>query len=223
MTSVNPTISRIESSDLPFLAEFIHSAKLSLSINRLLYQPWPNETVQRKQYTGAVEGAFADASMECFKATTEGDLNAIIGYMVLAKKTATKQDPLAPVPAKSVPPDNLPSAPEGMNPGVLAEVSAANVEVGRATENIDRYELIYMCVEPSYQRQGVGSRLLQLGFDRARAESLPLAVTAEAPAYGFFETLGFRETKHVDIDLRKYASANSGFGIFRLTGMMWRP
>lgn len=80
-----------------------------------------------------------------------------------------------------------------------------------------------MCVEPSYQRQGVGSRLIQLGFDRARAEGLPLAIAAEAPAYGFFDTLGFKETRHVDIDLRKYAPANSGFGIFRLTGMIWTP
>jgi predicted N-acetyltransferase YhbS len=80
-----------------------------------------------------------------------------------------------------------------------------------------------MCVEPSYQRQGVGSSLLQLGFDRARAEGLPLVVTAEAPAYGFFDTLGFKETRHVDIDLRKYAPPYSGFGIFRLTGMVWKP
>lgn len=84
-------------------------------------------------------------------------------------------------------------------------------------------ELVYMCVEPSRQRQGVGSSLLQLGFDRARAEGIPLAVSVEAPAYGFFDKLRFKETKHVDIDLRKYAPANSGFGVFRLTGMIWEP
>jgi predicted N-acetyltransferase YhbS len=76
-----------------------------------------------------------------------------------------------------------------------------------------------MCVEPSYQRQGVGSTLIQLGFDQARAEGLPLTVTAEAPAYGFSDALGFKETKHVDIDLRQYAPANSGFGIFRLRSL----
>ncbi|OQD69224.1 hypothetical protein PENPOL_c002G07238 [Penicillium polonicum] len=214
------SISRVAISDLPFLAKFIHSAKLSLSINRLLYQPWPNDPVQEKQYTGAVEGAFADSSMECFKAT-DGDSNAIIGYIVLARKAATKESLMAPAQSESS--DNGQNTPEGMNPGVLAEVSAANIAISKATENIDRYELVYMCVEPSYQRQGVGSRLIQLGFDRARAEGLPLAIAAEAPAYGFFDTLGFKETRHVDIDLRKYAPANSGFGIFRLTGMIWTP
>ncbi|KAJ6178164.1 hypothetical protein N7519_008625 [Penicillium mononematosum] len=218
MAGPNHTISPVESSDLPFLSKFIHSAKLSLSINRLLYQPWPNHPVQEKQYTGAVEGAFADSSMECFKAT-DVDSNAIIGYIVLARKTATKGDSMAP--AQST--DNGHNVPEGMNPDVLAEVSAANIAISKATENIDRYELVYLCVEPSYQRQGVGSSLLQLGFDRARAQAIPLATAAEAPAYGFFDKLGFKETRHVDIDLRKYAPENSGFGIFRLTGIIWKP
>lgn len=129
-------ISRVAISDLPSLAKFIHSAKLSLSINRLLYQPWPNDPVQEKQYTGAVEGAFADSSMECFKAT-DGDSNAIIGYIVLARKTATKESLMAPAQPESS--DNGQNAPEGMNPGVLAEVSAANIAISKATENIDRY------------------------------------------------------------------------------------
>ena len=128
------SISRVASSDLPFLAKFIHSAKLCLSINRLLYQPWPNDPVQEKQYTGAVEGAFADSSMECFKATDD-DSNAIIGYIVLARKSAIK-DLKVPVQSES---DNGQNTPEGMNPGVFAEVSAANIALSKATENIDRY------------------------------------------------------------------------------------
>lgn len=84
-------------------------------------------------------------------------------------------------------------------------------------------DVIYMCVKPSVQRHGVGSKLVQLGFDRAKAEGIPLAVCAEAPSIPFFDKLEFRETVHFDIDLRKYATANSGFGVFRLAGMMWHP
>jgi predicted N-acetyltransferase YhbS len=80
-----------------------------------------------------------------------------------------------------------------------------------------------MCVKPSHQRKGIGSKLVQLGFDRAHAEGIPLTICAEAPAYEFFNKLGFEDMTHYDIDLRKYAPANSGFGIFRLTGMVWRP
>jgi hypothetical protein len=141
MAGPNHTVSRVERSDLPFLAKFIHSAKLSLSINRLLYQPWPNDPVQQKQYTGAVEGAFADSSMECFKAI-DGDSNAIIGYIVLTKKTATKEDSMALSQSESA--NNGRNVPEGMNPGVLAEVSAANIAISKTTENMDRYGRVSM-------------------------------------------------------------------------------
>jgi hypothetical protein len=139
MAGSNHTISPAESSDLPFLAKFIHSAKLSLSINRLLYQPWPNDPVQKQQYRGAVEGAFADSSMECFKAT-DGHSNVIIGYIVLARKMAPKGGSMGPSQSA----DNGHNVPEGMNPGVLAEVSAANIAISKATENIDRYGKIFM-------------------------------------------------------------------------------
>lgn len=78
-------------------------------------------------------------------------------------------------------------------------------------------------MKPSLQGHGIGSKLVQLGFDRARAESIPFALCAEAPAHEFYVKLGFEETKHGDIDLNKYAPANSGFGNFRLTGMIWVP
>lgn len=79
-----------------------------------------------------------------------------------------------------------------------------------------------MSVKPSCQIQGIGSKLIQLGLDRSKDDGTLLHVCAEAPAYEFFAKMGFKTTKHFDIDLRKYASANSGFGIFRLSGMMWR-
>lgn len=80
-----------------------------------------------------------------------------------------------------------------------------------------------MCVKPFAQRKGLGSKLVQLGFDRARVAGIPLTVCAEAPSIPFFTAIGFKETNHVDMDLRKYAPANSGFGMFRLAGMLWNP
>jgi hypothetical protein len=58
-------------------------------------------------------------------------------------------------------------------------------------------------------------------FDRAKAEGVPLALCSEPAAYDFFVKLGFRDTRHVDIDLSKWAPAYSGFGMFRLAGMIW--
>ncbi|KAJ5120166.1 hypothetical protein N7448_010835 [Penicillium atrosanguineum] len=217
MAAPNYTIAPVLESDLPFLANFLHVAKLSLSINRLIFKDWPNDAVQMQMYTGAVRGGFSDPSMESFKAV-DSDSDEIIGYFALARKQ--------PVEETSVDAENKDSnqvIPDGLNPGLFEEVVKATDQISKKVEAMDRFELVYMCVKPSCQRNGIGSKLVQLGFDRAKAEGIPLAVCAEAPAYGFFVKLGFKDTTHCDMDLRRYAPANSGFGIFRLSGMIWRP
>ncbi|KAJ5594053.1 uncharacterized protein N7459_000261 [Penicillium hispanicum] len=218
MTTPDYSIAAVASSDLPTLARFIHDAKLALSINRLIFLDWPNEPVQSRQYTSAVQSGYDDPSIECFKAV-DNHSQEIIGYFVLGRKRSVEKTP--PIDIKND--DSKADVPEGLNPALLAEVVNATSLIARETEDIDRYELIYMCVKPALQRQGIGSELVRLGFERAQAEGIPLAVCAEAPAYKFFAKLGFKETTHVDIDLRNYAPANTGFGIFRLTGMIWRP
>jgi N-acetylglutamate synthase-like GNAT family acetyltransferase len=73
------------------------------------------------------------------------------------------------------------------------------------------------------RRHGIGSELVRQCFDRARAENLPLVVCAEPEAHPFFTAIGFQDTEHADIDLSQWASLYSGFGTFRLTGMIWSP
>ena len=55
---------------------------------------------------------------------------------------------------------------------------------------------------------------------RAEDAALPLSVCSEPGAHKFFLTLGFKDMKHAEIDLRNWAEENSGFGVFRLTGMV---
>ncbi|CAI7624250.1 unnamed protein product [Penicillium manginii] len=217
MAAPNYSILSVEEADLPLLAKFVHASKLRLSINRLLFEDWPNETIQMKMYTDAVTSGFKDPNTECFKAV-DTDSNEIIGYFVLARKRPAQKLPEYELGAN---PDQ--ETPEGLNPSLFAEVMTASAEIAKATENMDFFHLIYICVEPRVQRHGVGAKLVQLGFDRAKAENIPFALGAEAPSHGFYVKLGFKETTHADIDLAKYASAHSGFGVFRLNGMIWYP
>ncbi|KAJ5621561.1 hypothetical protein N7528_006344 [Penicillium herquei] len=209
-------IERIDREDLPFLGKFIHSAKLALSINRLIYLNWPDEELQSAQYLRAVTSGFHNTSAECFKAI-DNVTGEIVGYINITGKSQEAEnlsdknpDPKAPIP-------------DGLNPPLLAEVDNAVSEIAKETDGMERFAITYMCVKPTAQRNGVGSKLVQLGIDRAKAGGVPLTVCAEAPSIPFFTSLGFVETKHVDMDLRKYAPDNSGFGIFRLAGMIWRP
>lgn len=76
-------------------------------------------------------------------------------------------------------------------------------------------------MKPSLRRRGIGSLLVQIAFDKAKAEGLPLVVLSEPEAHPFMVKQGFTDRKHVDIDLAKWAAPYSGFGLFRLFEMIW--
>lgn len=146
MAASNHIIAPVESSDLPFLARLVHAAKLSLSINRLLYQPWPNEDVQKKQYTGAVEGGFADSSMECFKAT-DSVSNDIVGYIVFTRKQAVhmeEEEPAPTIASSASEQNNNNKTPKGINAGLLSEISNAAAQLAKATASIERYGKVFL-------------------------------------------------------------------------------
>ncbi|KAJ5769433.1 hypothetical protein N7520_003992 [Penicillium odoratum] len=205
------TVNPVTSSDLPALTNLIHSAKLALSINRLIFLNWPNEKLQVTLYSRAVQGGYDDPVTECFKAV-DNETQEIIGYIVLERKTP--QDSQESEKTER-------SVPDGLNPPLLADVENATRQIAKEVNDMHRFDVIYMCVKPAFQGRGIGSQLVQLGFDRAKAEDIPLSVCAEAPSIPFFKKIGFKETIHVDMDLQKYAPAHSGFGVFRLAGMIW--
>lgn len=88
MASLKYYIAPVTKADLPTLANLFHSAKLPLSINRLIFNKWPNEELQIKLYTDTVEGAIADPDTVSFKAVD--DSNRIIGYLVLSRRKLSK-------------------------------------------------------------------------------------------------------------------------------------
>jgi N-acetylglutamate synthase-like GNAT family acetyltransferase len=60
-------------------------------------------------------------------------------------------------------------------------------------------------------------------IDKAKTLNIPVALSSEPQVYSFFKKWGFEDTKHVDVDLAKWAPPYSGFGIFRLAGLIWYP
>ncbi|KAH6972181.1 acyl-CoA N-acyltransferase [Ilyonectria sp. MPI-CAGE-AT-0026] len=205
----------VESSDLATLAEFVYESKLNLTINRLLYKDWPNEVAQRHQYALAVEGGFKNPETESLKVVDAS--GEIVGYLALTRihpKSTEK-------PVDEDKWSQQQSATDVFNQDVLNAVIQGVAEVAEVTQTMDRYEVTYIYVKPSYRRQKIGAQLIQEGFNRAKAAGVPLVVATEPAAYDFFAKLGFKDTKYVDFDLRKWASPYSGFGIFRLAGMIW--
>lgn len=85
-----------------------------------------------------------------------------------------------------------------------------------------RIELTFIYVKPSHRQKGIGALLLEEAVRRAHADRVPLALCSEPAPYSFYKNRGFEDTKHVDIDLRLWAPPNTGFGIFRFSGMIKR-
>jgi len=75
-------------------------------------------------------------------------------------------------------------------------------------------------VLPDHRRKGLGSKLVKMCIEKAKSEALPLVVLSEPEAHGFCLKLGFEDTQQADIDLRKWAPELSGFGMFRVWGMV---
>jgi GNAT superfamily N-acetyltransferase len=220
-------------SDLPMLAEFVHSSKLCLTINRLLYLDWPNDAAQKPQYRRAVESSFNDDMVQCLKAVDE-ESNELVGYLVLTPKTPIEARKDTEIGSDA----EEQRVPKGMHAGVWSAVTNAAAEINRETDSLDHLgmqipssklgpqgltkgtELTYIYVKPSHRQKGIGSLLLQEAFRRAHAARVPLALCSEPAAYNFYKNRGFQDTKHVDIDLRLWAPPYTGFGIFRLSGMI---
>lgn len=133
MAAPNYTITPVSESDLPFLASFIHTAKLSLSINRLIFNDWPKDATQTQMYTGAVRGGYADPSTECFKAV-DCNSDEIIGYFVLARKQAVQE-----TPAEAENKYSTPVIPDGLNLGLFGEVMNATKQISQNVEAINRF------------------------------------------------------------------------------------
>lgn len=64
----------------------------------------------------------------------------------------------------------------------------------------DHWELELLGVHPDFQRKGIGAKLLQYGFDRAREDKVPLILFATLRGEKLYLKLGFREVNRVTVD-----------------------
>lgn len=126
--SIHPVVA----SDLSALGKFIHSAKLALSINRLIFLDWPNEELQSKSYYQAVQSGHENPAAECFKAV-DNVTEEIIGYIVLGRKQPEESENLD----REVKADQ--NVPDGLNPPLLAEVVNATTQIAKEVEKTHRY------------------------------------------------------------------------------------
>jgi ribosomal protein S18 acetylase RimI-like enzyme len=234
----NISILPVSKADLPILSDFLHTSKISLTINRLLVKDWPNEEVQRKHYADVITGSLQDASNELLK-SVDTSTGQIAGFVVLTRKHPVPSTASSEKGGGNVERTNVPN---WMNPVLFEAVMSGSDYVTQPTDDMERFgnhassghfyyfgfadirpDLTYIFVAPSRRRQGIGSSMVKHCMDRARDANIPLTTVSEPGAYEFHRRAGFMDTRHVDFDLSQWAPPYSGFGVFRLAGLIWIP
>ncbi|KAI9745019.1 MAG: hypothetical protein M1818_001297 [Claussenomyces sp. TS43310] len=217
MSTVNKrpvSILPLTAPDLPAFAQNLRQSKYELTINRLLYNNWPNASAQLAQCTKAVQGSANDADSSTWK-VVDDETKEMVGHFALTWKAPSKIEDVK----QDGKDEFYPPVPDGMNEDVFRAVIKAVRDI-QTLGDVERFVVTHIWLKPSHRRSGIGSQLMRLAMDKAGEARLPLSVSSEPVAHGFFLSLGFKDTKYADIDLTKWAEENSGFGVFRLTGMV---
>lgn len=200
--------------DLEALINNLQASKLSLTINRVLWTQWPNLACQRPQYIKAITTSFNDENIDVLKAVDD-ETGMIVGHLVLSHRLKAESGK-----GEEEWKEGKREPPEGIVVEVFEEVMkfAAGTKVLTGKEHL---ELTHIYITPSHRRQGIGRKLVAFAVKKAKGEGLRLGAGVEPEAYAFFKAMGFRDTKAVDIDLRRWAVEKAGFGVFRFSGMVW--
>ncbi|KAI0424387.1 hypothetical protein F5Y09DRAFT_324553 [Xylaria sp. FL1042] len=205
--------------DIPILGDFLQDSKLQLAINRFLILDWPNFPFQKAHYTNAIKGGLSNPRTTSLK-VIDNTSGKLVAQLVYTKKVSPPGEGESSTTEGNGGEANN-EVPVGIVPDVYWAVMDAVKELEPNLETDEYIELTHMYVEPSSRRRGIGSRLLQIVEEAAAAENLPLTLFAEPNHHDFFVGHGFRDVKDVDIDLRKWAAPLSGYGVFRVSRMIF--
>ncbi|KAI2628658.1 hypothetical protein GGR54DRAFT_588213 [Hypoxylon sp. NC1633] len=219
------TILPATEADITTLTDFLVASKLQLAINRFLFKDWPATDAQRANYKTHVESGIKNPRTTSLKVVHDGS-GKIVAYLYLTKCSkstdvdarpeagpADNQGAASPRPSRS-------SVPDALVPSVVKAMTDAMKELEPDIVGGEYFEITHIYVDPMSRKQGIGTALTQLCHDQAQAEDLPLTICAEPNHHDFFSRRGFGDVEHVDIDLRRWAAENSGYGVFRVSRMM---
>ena len=128
----NYTFRPVQSSDAAVLGGILYRSKRALTINRLLFNDWPNEAIQLQNYTSTIEGV--DDTMADSLSVVDNDSGDVIGLLALTRK---KQAPAGESEKKAADASQE-ETPGFFNAEVLGAVMAAVDELAVETK-VDHY------------------------------------------------------------------------------------
>ncbi|TGJ83779.1 hypothetical protein E0Z10_g4981 [Xylaria hypoxylon] len=214
----NHSVVSIAKDDIPTIGGFLQDSKLQLAINRFLIRDWPNFSFQEAHYTSVIERSLSNPQITCLKVVNDVSKQPVAHLFYTRKASRAVEQDQPPAEGKGGEESN--KVPVGFVPKVYQTVMDFAKELQPDFDTEEFIELTHLYVEPSSRGQGIGSWLLGIAHEAAAAEKLPLTLCSEPINHDFFASRGLRDVKTVDVDLRKWSTPLSGYGIFRMSRMV---
>lgn len=120
--------------DLAAVIELVHWAKLSLTINRLLWNEWPNKEAQKEQTTQHVEHSFRDPGVKTLKVADEAS-GELLGFIILTQRRSTKVTDTGGKQDSDT--EKRPKLSNQLNPAVLSLVDTGLSEIRDNMAGVD--------------------------------------------------------------------------------------
>jgi hypothetical protein len=123
-SSPSYTLTPFSPTHIPQTSELLFTSKLGLTINRLLFKNWPNEAVQRRNYSSVLE-SLPRSGVEALSVLDE-DSGEVLGHLCITRKRAVEKKEENKGEEKAVEEQEVP---DFFNPEVLSAVQAAVSEL----------------------------------------------------------------------------------------------
>jgi hypothetical protein len=130
------TLTPFTPSHIPQTSELLFTSKLGLTINRLLFKNWPNEEVQRRNYTAVLE-SLPRSGVEALSVLDEQS-GEVLGHLSLTRRRAVEiKSKEEKKEEEEKGGDGKQEVPDFFNPEVLSAVQAAVAELSSGLEGVD--------------------------------------------------------------------------------------
>ncbi|KAL4969879.1 GNAT family N-acetyltransferase [Aspergillus stella-maris] len=214
------TIRPFENADIPATGELLYQSKFKLTINRLLFNNWPNAEIQRQNYMSTLENL--DLKIMESLTVIDDKSGQVVGHLTVTRKRLTsKKAQISEADGDEDAPTHRTT--DFFNADVVEAVQEACMELDKPMADVDHLNLTFIIIHPNHRGQGLGKRLMEHLFNKSKSLGIPIVVSSEPQVYEYFKKQGFKDVNHVDFDLARWAPPYSGFGTFRLAGIVWDP
>ncbi|KAL8726130.1 MAG: hypothetical protein Q9181_006167 [Wetmoreana brouardii] len=86
-----------------------------------------------------------------------------------------------------------------VSPSRMRNLEAAGFFSDEFSSLPERWHLKNICVDPKYQRRGIGASLISWGLEQAEKEKVPVTLSASTVAESLYRKIGFKTWSRLDI------------------------